>query len=81
MTPEDQLAINDFIRSSSNHTPDAKTIKNVESYRDLCHKLAEVIIISVPPSRARSETLTHLENVIMWGVKAHILKYKDAENG
>jgi hypothetical protein len=81
MKPEEELAIADFKRSSSNHTPDEKTIKEIEQYRDLCHKLAEVIIISVPPSRARSETLTHLENVIMWGVKAHILKYKDAQNG
>lgn len=81
MRPDQDLAITDFKRSSSNHTPTAKTIEHIEEYRDLCQKLAEILIVSVPPSRARSIALTHIEDAIMWGVKAHILKDKDEENG
>lgn len=73
-------AIADFIRSTTNHTPSAKTIKEIEDYRELVQKLAEIIIISVPPSRARSITLTHLEDAVMWGVKAMILRDKDTES-
>ena len=74
-------AINDFIRSTTNHTPSAKTIEEIEEYRTLVQKLAEIIIIAIPPSRARSITLTHLEDAVMWGVKARILRDKDAQNG
>lgn len=76
----DDPAVQDFIRSTTNHTPNDKTIKEIEDYRTLVQKLAEILIISVPQSRARSITLTHLEDAVMWGVKAMILRDKD-ENG
>lgn len=77
----DEIAVADFIRSTTNHTPKPETIVEIEKYRDLVQKLAEVFIMLVPPSRARSITLTHLEEATMWGVKAMILRDKDEENG
>lgn len=74
----DDLAVQDFIRSTTNHVPNAKTIKEIEDYRSLVQKLAELVILSVPQSRARSITLTHLEDAVTWGVKAMILRDKDA---
>lgn len=81
MPDNTDLAVIDFKRSSSNHTPTPKTIEHIEQYRDLVQKVAEILIVSVPHSRARSIALTHLEDAIMWGVKAHILKDKDEQDG
>jgi len=72
------LAIADFKRSTTNHTPTAATIIEIEDYRDLIQKISEILIVSVPHSRARSVALTHLEDAIMWGVKSYILRDKDA---
>lgn len=74
-------AVSDFNRSTTNHTPTAQTIKEIEEYRTLIQKLAEIVIVAVPPSRARSITLTHLEDAVMWGVKAMILRDKDQQDG
>lgn len=74
-------AVDDFIRSTTNHTPKIETIEEIEKYREVVQKLAEILILSVPPSRARSIALTRLEDAVMWGVKSYILRDKDAENG
>lgn len=74
-------AIADFVRSTTNHTPSAETIKEIEYYRTVIQGIAEELIIAVSPSRARSIALTHLEDAIMWGVKSYILRDKDEENG
>lgn len=79
MEPVDP-AVADFIRSTTNHRPSDSTIEEIEDYRELVQKLAELVIVSIPPSRARSITLTHLEDAVMWGVKAMILRDKDAES-
>ena len=75
-----EAAIADFNRSTTNHTPSLSTIEEIEEYRNLVQKLAEIVITAIPPSRARSITLTHLEDAVMWGVKAMILRDKD-QNG
>lgn len=74
-------AVEDFKRSTTNHTPTSETIDEIENYREVIQQIAEILILSVPPSRARSIALTHLEDAIMWGVKSYILRDKDAENG
>ena len=74
-------AVEDFKRSTTNHTPTVETIEEIEEYRDVLQKVAEILILSVPHSRARSIALTHLEDAIMWGVKSYILRDKDQENG
>jgi len=74
-------AIEDFKRSTTNHTPGADTIIEIEEYRGEIQTIAAALIEDVPPSRARSIALTHLEDAIMWGVKAYILRDKDQENG
>lgn len=73
-------AVADFVRSTTNHTPNEETIKEIEDYRECIQKLAEILIVTVPQSRARSIALTHLEDAVMWGVKSYILRDKD-ENG
>jgi 2-keto-3-deoxy-6-phosphogluconate aldolase len=66
-------AITEFVRSTTNHTPSAGTILDIESFRAAVQDVAAELIVHVAPSRARSVALTHLEDAVMWGVKALIL--------
>jgi hypothetical protein len=66
-------AVEEFVRSTTNHTPSPATILEIEGFRAAVQGVAAALVASVPPSRARSVALTHLEDAVMWGVKALIL--------
>jgi hypothetical protein len=63
-----------FITSTTNHTPSPEAIADIETFRAEVQDVAARLILNVPSSRARAVALTHLEDAVMWGVKAIILE-------
>lgn len=74
MTPEQAEDLARIERSLTNHTPSAERIDLIEDVRGLGKELAAEIIGAATPSRERSLALTHLEETVMWAVKAIILQ-------
>lgn len=70
-THEERFAA--FEKSATNHKPSAETIDSIERLRTIAKGFAAVIIEESAPSREVSLALTHLEEVVMWSVKAVIL--------
>lgn len=60
-------------RSITNHTPSTEQVAEIEALREMAKSLGYVICEGQPPSREQSLALTHLEEVVMWGVKGIIL--------
>lgn len=60
-------------KSMTNHTPSASTIIDIEHVREAAKVLAHDLIEAAPISRELSLALTHLEDAVMWGVKAMVL--------
>lgn len=61
-------------RSLTNQTPNAEQIERIEALRETGKVLGSAIVNSTLPSRERSLALTHLEETVMWAVKAIILE-------
>lgn len=61
-------------RSLTNQTPSPEQVTRIELLREHAKDMATALISSTPPSRERSQALTHLEDSTMWGVKAIILE-------
>lgn len=75
-TPRDEN-YNEFVRmraSLTNHpiTQDG-LIDAIETLRGNAINVAGLILDLTPPSRERSLALTHLEETVMWAVKAAVL--------
>lgn len=70
-TQEERFA--SFERSATNHKPSDDAINSIERLRTIAKGFAAVIIEESDPSRESSLALTHLEEVVMWAVKAVIL--------
>jgi hypothetical protein len=65
-------------RSITNVRPSDGGIGNIEGYRTKGYDLIDYIFDNIPEGRERSLALTHLEEMIMWGVKAICLGDPDA---
>lgn len=74
MTEQQQQDYERVKRSMTNHTPSAVAIDKIEELRSRAKHLAAEVIMSVEPSRERSLALTHLEDSVMWAVKAIVLE-------
>jgi len=59
--------------SLTNHTPSDADIVLIEDVRTAGKLFGAAIIGSSPDSRERSLALTHLEEAVMWAVKAIVL--------
>jgi len=82
MTDQERLAA--LHLSLTNIAPSPEAVEKIEAIRSHGKLLAASIIGSVGDSRERSLALTHLEESIMWAVKAIVLAdhYKrSAEEG
>lgn len=74
LTEQQQQDYGRVARSMTNHTPSDEAIDKIENLRAQAKAFAYELIISVEPSRERSLALTHLEDAVMWGVKAIVLE-------
>lgn len=61
-------------RSLTNITPTPDGIDRIEHIRETAKMLLSDIAHKCPPSRERSLALTHLEETVMWSVKAIVLE-------
>ena len=68
----------DVHRSLTNVRPSAEAIERIEKFRATAKTLVDAIFAYVPESRERSLACTHLEETVMWGVKAICLYDPDA---
>lgn len=69
-------AIRDRVRlmqSLTNITPTDDEIVQIEKIRDLARILGSSICLDIAPSRERSLAITHLEETVMWAVKAILM--------
>lgn len=73
MTMNDRERLAALRVSLTNWTPSVETIGMIEDVRASAAELGAELIASTPDSRERSIALTHLEEVVMWGVKAMVL--------
>ena len=64
-------------RSLTNVTPTADGIERIERVREVGKKLGTMIAMNCPLSREQSLALTHLEDAVMWAVKAIVLEGGD----
>lgn len=60
----------DVKRSLTNVRPSDEAIRRIEQFREQAKELVDVIFDVIPESRERSLACTHLEETVMWGVKA-----------
>lgn len=65
-------------RSLTNVRPGDEAITSIETVRSHAKRLVDVIFSLIPECRERSLALTHLEETVMWGVKAICLTDPDA---
>lgn len=61
-------------RSMTNIPPTEQQIERIESTRDAAKDLGRRIIDNCADGRERSLALTHLEDAVMWAVKAIVLE-------
>lgn len=71
-TPEDVK------RSLTNVRPSSGAIVSIETVREKAKEMVDVIFDLIPECRERSLALTHLEETVMWGVKAICLTDPEA---
>ena len=61
-------------RSLTNQTPSEEQIQRIEILRMWGQDLGHTILDHTEPSREQSLALTHLEETVMWAVKAIVLE-------
>ena len=69
-----QDRLEQFIKSTTNHTPSSNQIKRIEDVRHSAQLLATLIINNTNHSRQTSLAPTRLEDAVMWAVKAVVLE-------
>lgn len=69
----DQMACDALMVSLTNVTPAPDVVTAIEDVREQAKTLGMIIFAKVPPSRERSLAVTHLEETVMWAVKALVL--------
>ncbi len=65
-------------RSLTNVTPSLNQIGRIERIRNGAKALAVDIVASTPAGREQALALTHLEETVMWAVKAVVLETPSA---
>lgn len=70
-TQEERFAA--FEKSVTNHRPGPDSIEIIEDLRSYAKDFGAAVVHAVEPSREASLALTHLEETVMWAVKAVIL--------
>jgi hypothetical protein len=65
-------------RSLTNVRPSAEAVERIELYRESAKVLVDIIFKAIPECRERSLAITHLEETVMWGVKAICLTDPEA---
>jgi hypothetical protein len=65
-------------RSLTNITPDLNQVARIERIRVEAKALVVAIVASTPPGREQSLALTHLEETVMWAVKAVVMETPSA---
>jgi hypothetical protein len=65
-------------RSLTNVRPSEEAIRRIEAFREEAKCLVDMIFEFIPEGRERSLACTHLEETVMWGVKAICLGDPDA---
>lgn len=63
-----------LVRSLTNQTPDEAQIVAIEDVRLIGKRMAAIIAEVCPAGREKSLAGTHLEETVMWAVKAIILQ-------
>lgn len=63
--------------SLTNHSPSPAAIEAIEAIRVAGKDLAYTLVNTTNPSREASLAATHLEETVMWAVKAVILQDAD----
>lgn len=66
-------ALASVLRSLQHHVPPEHTTPRIQSMRDVAQDYAVELLAQVPHCRERSLALTHLEESLMWAVKAIVL--------
>lgn len=61
-------------RSLTNVTPSQEQLDRILIIRALGKELGKAVILNAPNGRERSFALTHLEETVMWAVKAIVLE-------
>lgn len=69
---EDRILV--FERSLTNVTPSQEQLDRILIVRALGKELGKAVILNALNGRERSLALTHLEECIMWAVKAIVLE-------
>ncbi len=62
--------------SLTNQSPDASQVERIEDIRTVALGIGALILEVTPQGRAQSLALTHLEDCVMWAVKAVVLEGK-----
>ena len=60
-------------RSLTNQTPSPDVITTIEALREKAKELGDMILEECPRTRERSLAVTHLDETVMWAVKALVL--------
>ena len=68
-------------RSLTNQSPTEEMVNRIERLREVGKLLGEGIILHTEPSREQSLALTHLEETVMWAVKAIVLEEREEGEG
>lgn len=67
-----------FANSTRHHTPSDEAVRDIAWLRTQATRYGNWIISYTKPSREASLALTHLEDSLMWAIKARILQDADA---
>ena len=74
MNQADQELFTKGCKSLTNQSPTTEQIESIESIREGAKLVLGRILGLAPASRERSLALTHLEETVMWAVKAIVLE-------
>jgi hypothetical protein len=65
---------NRLMQSLTNITPDTDQVLRIEQLREFAKNLGTHLCFAIQPGRERSLAMTHLEETVMWGVKAILME-------
>jgi hypothetical protein len=77
MSAKDVERYDQLLRSLTNQTPTKGQVDRIEDVRDAAKKCGREILAATPTSREQSLALTHLEETVMWAVKAIVLEEEE----
>ena len=78
---KDDARYDALARSLTNQPPTEEQIRRIESIRQVAREFGSWIVDSCEDTRERSLALTHLEETVMWAVKAIVLEEREEGEG